>query len=264
MFAVASALVVIGCAISSAQGPMLRSRVDKFAHRHDLTVTAANGSAVIRYLATTRRWRAAGVAGGYLVPLAATLPASGVRLDAQSLLAGWFAGALAAEARLAWISRTPAPERATVTRRPTDYLPGAVWALVPLAAAADIAIAAVMVASGAFTTAAAVRAGVGLAVAGLTALAQRAVLRRPGLLPADHAGDDLLDADNAIRSRSLHVLSAAGATLVFYCALGQFNASEHTLLLFTVDVTVTVVGCAVAIRPWRGSRRGVAPLGRTA
>ena len=46
---------------------------------------------------------------------------------------------------------------------------------------------------------------------------QARVLRRPQ--PVD--APDVIAANDAIRSRSLHVLTGGGATLVLYCLLGQ-------------------------------------------
>lgn len=61
-------------------------------------------------------------------------------------------------------------------------------------------------------------------------------------------------ADNAIRSRSLHAVTASGTTLVLYCALGQ----ALTVLGSSDLVLVVTLAGAVAV-PWFGWRLATAP-----
>src|SRR5262249_514282 len=112
-------LIVVGLiafgATVSVYGPVARSRVRRFAQRQRLLITAANGNAVIVYLAVTRRWRAAGLATGLAISIAWSLRDNAVRLNALTLFAGWFVGALIAEAR---IVRRPPGERRQASLTP--------------------------------------------------------------------------------------------------------------------------------------------------
>src|SRR5262245_37142806 len=49
-----------------ASGPVTRVRLERFAGRQRLEITPTNGDQVIAYLATTRRWRVAGLVTGLL------------------------------------------------------------------------------------------------------------------------------------------------------------------------------------------------------
>src|SRR3954451_14965315 len=91
-------LVLAVIAGFTASGPVSRARVERFARRQFLVVTAANGDPIIRYLATTRRWRVAGIVSGYLLAATVSLTVGGIGSSAViALFAGWFAGALVAE-----------------------------------------------------------------------------------------------------------------------------------------------------------------------
>src|SRR5436190_15376687 len=65
-------------AVNSAYGPVARHRVALFARRQRLIITVANGEQVIRYLATTRRWRAAGIGGGLVISFWRSFPNGGL------------------------------------------------------------------------------------------------------------------------------------------------------------------------------------------
>src|SRR5688500_8851547 len=103
MLAILAVLIFLlgSIAIGAAGGPVSRTRVEPFARRQRLTITAANGDHVIRYLATARRWRAAGATAGILASVTAALPQGQLRVDFFLLFAGWFLGALVAEFRVA-------------------------------------------------------------------------------------------------------------------------------------------------------------------
>jgi DNA-binding transcriptional regulator YhcF (GntR family) len=146
--------------------PVSRARVERFAQRHQLVVTADNGQRVIDYLATIRRWRAVGLAAG--------------------LAAG-----------LTWHVR-----QQTIAAATCVALIVAVSLSVPVGRVAWGRASSLLVAA--------------LAVTAAVWLAQRQVLTRGQPVTAP----DLIQADNAIRSRSLHALSGSGTALALYCALG--------------------------------------------
>jgi uncharacterized membrane protein len=251
-------------------GPVDRARFERFVTRTGMPVTATNGEQVIRYLATTRRWRTAGLAAGSVAAVLWALPAREVTVNVLVLLAGWFVGALVAEARVAHLHPDGRRRAALLLRRrPTDYLPAMVWRALPLSLAAHT----VVVAGGLATLSyeyglwepwhwltepgAALPwalAPVPLLVA--VRLVQRQVLYRPQ--PA--VAPDVTAADDAIRSRSLHVLSACGAAVIAYCSLVYLaevrlylSGGAATLVDWLVligFVAVPAVGWAVAIRRW--------------
>lgn len=248
----ATLLTVVWLAVTAsvAGGPVARVRLATFARRHDLVITPANGEQVIHYLATTRRWRAAGLTAGFIASVAWALPQQRVHVNFLALFAGWFAGALVAEARVAHLASGERRAASLVPRRMEDYRSGLLSALLPASVAVSLAIAAASLAAGSglagvagAETAGSSLAGPAVASAGGPSLAgalwlavalvvasgvrviERRVLHRPQPL----APPDQLAADDAIRSRSLHVLAAGGATLVFYCVLGQLAALRPAL-----------------------------------
>jgi hypothetical protein len=219
-------LVVGGVLVAVAGEPVSRTRVDRFARRERLVITPGNGNHVIRYLATTRRWRIAGLGAGIAASVLHYLP-NEVRLDASIIFAGWFAGALMAEVRVDHLRHGARRAALVRARRANDYVGRATWALGPVSA-----VVAVLAAGATLAGAATGRAdpdgsavawlpiAIGIAVA--VRLVQRRVLRRPQPL----APDDVIAADNAIRSRALHVLSAGGAALVLLCVSAQVAAAS--------------------------------------
>jgi hypothetical protein len=158
---------------------------------------------------------------GLLISLAWAWRQGGLRVDFLALLAGWFAGALVAEFRLA---RRPAgPRRAAslAPRVPGAYLSRFVWAFLPAAALLSLALAGlalIPVLSGQQPNLPVLAlCGVAIALTAAVLVVQRSVLHRPQPVEAP----DVVAADDAIRSRSLHVLAGGGTTLVLYCVLGQ-------------------------------------------
>lgn len=208
-------------AASLGYGPVSRSRLEAFARLHRLPVTADNGNQVIRYLAVTRRWRCAGLGAGAAAAVAWSLPFQRVTVSSLALVAGWFAGALAAELHLARTVRGQRRAAWLRSRTPRDYVGVFVWWL-PAAGALALGVP--------WALAATVRAleqpgawpsGAGT-IGGLLVLGGALLIRRRILLRAQPpAAPDVVDADDAIRSRSLHVLSAAAFVLAVFCAAGE-------------------------------------------
>src|SRR5690349_7783409 len=91
-------------------GPVSRERLERFARRQALVLTPGNSGLVTEYLATTRRWRATGLAAGILLTVAWSLRDNRVTINAMIAFASWFVGALVAEFRVA--SLEPGARRA--------------------------------------------------------------------------------------------------------------------------------------------------------
>lgn len=210
-------------AVRALRGSVSRRRVEEFAKLHSLEVTAANGNQVIAYRATTRRWRTAGLLFGVGIQV---LAGAAFTIQFWWVLAGWFAGAVVAELRVAHLGRAPRAAASLARRQIADYLPAVGRWAVPTAVAVCLATAlinalrshsdqSIEVGPLALWTA------LGVAVGALTLASQRYVLRRP----QPRVEPDRLAADDAIRSRSMHVLAGAGMTLVLYCVLGQLIAA---------------------------------------
>lgn len=253
------------------QAYVARERVERFAARQSLTVTTGNGAQVIRYLATTRRWRASGLMVGIALSVAWDLPHGRWQVNFLPAFAGWFVGALIAEGRVAHLALGARRAASLLPRRPSAYLPGGYWWLVPGAGIATLAATVAGAASRWWGRPVPAWPTVGWAVAGFAIavtvrLIQRSVLRRPQPV----AAPDVLAADDAIRSRSLHVLAGGGTTLLLYCAFGQLGALATTmphprplngLLNFGLFAT-PLFGWYVATRRWPtgGRPRPPAPV----
>ncbi len=126
----------------AADRPVSRHRVQRFASRHDIEVTADNGRQIIAYLATTRRWRAAGLVGGLTAYALIDLRHNRISVNIAYLVAGWFLGALAAEVRVAGLftgrraaSLAPRTLDLYLSRLSRRALPGSALAFLVLAAA---------------------------------------------------------------------------------------------------------------------------------
>src|SRR4051794_29594931 len=140
--------VIVGVAALECSGPVSRKRLERFAQRQCLDITAANGDQIIRYLATTRRWRVTGFAAGYVLSILATVLVHQVgSLGFLVLFAGWFTGALVAEVRVAHLAHGPRRIASVQPRLPRSYLSRPAWALVPTAAGLAVAVAAASVAA---------------------------------------------------------------------------------------------------------------------
>jgi len=222
-----AALTVVIRAVARARYGVSRQRVETFARRQGLQVTVSNGPLIIDYLAVTRRWRTAGVLIAVLVAVVWSAAGHQLSLEFVNVLAAWFLGAVAAEWAIAGPRPTGPRAASLVPRRLTDYV-RRVPARVPYVAATlsvAIAGAAAVASPVAPPLVSAPRWQIGgIAVAAVLSVAavwavQRRVLHRPQ--PLDAA--DVVAADDAIRSRSLHVLLGAAIALSIYCVAWQCN-----------------------------------------
>src|SRR5688572_32767433 len=110
------ALLVVG---TYAFGPVSRERLERFARRQFLVVTVDNGNQVIRYLATTRRWRTAGFTAGALASVWSEPTSHAVLpVGAFVIFVGWLLGAVIAEARVARLAHQPVRSASLRPRRP--------------------------------------------------------------------------------------------------------------------------------------------------
>lgn len=233
---VASAVLLVGavCLLDLLATPfqrVSRARVEKFARRQSLFISVGNGPLIIRYLATTRRWRGGCLLitalASVLVPLAAQMfwplhPLWQPRLSSVTLFAGWFVGAVIAEWRVS--AAAAAGRRRAAVLEPrllADYVrrPSRVVPTVACGALAAFEVFALgFVLARHRNGLVPVSGWVALtAVAGtLLALVGRRVLLRP----QRQAGADLIAADDAIRSRSLHVLAGCALAIAGYLGTG--------------------------------------------
>jgi hypothetical protein len=248
---VAVAFVVVMVHFSG--GPMSRARVETFARRQRLTVTTDNGNQVIRYLAVTRRWRVAGFVGGFLASQLTAPDQMILYFGFIPLFAGWFLGALIAEVRVSHLSYGRLRAASLQPRRLRHYLRPTALAAVPVAAAVSLAIgvgtavaAALDAAAPDWTAWAWLSLGLG------TAAAVRTVQLRIVGRPQPLADPDVLAGDDAIRSRSLHVLSGGGAALVLLIALTQLGAAHvgGSVAEQTVEAVQALGTFVVALIGW--------------
>jgi hypothetical protein len=249
-------LVLVVAGVLTAQ-PVSVERLARFAHRHAVMLTDENRHLAVRYLATTRRWRTAGVVVGVVISAAYTWWHDR-RMDwsALGMFAGWFVGAIIAEWRLNLPTSGGRRVASLVPRRLRDYLrpwalciPIGVWALIFGVAFRGFAEGPewplvwgplALVATGV------VIVGVG-----------RHVLNR-----AQPAGaPDLVAVDDALRSRSLHVLAGSAVAIGGYLAsivigyLAQWGRGFDTGWLSSWSavglLACPLVGVAIATAPTR-------------
>lgn len=242
------ALKLLTATAKAIVGEVPRDRVEQFARLHSLPITAGNGNQVIVYRATTRRWRTSGFAAGIAIQVAIKGPHF---LDAGWVFVGWFVGAAVAELRVAHLDRGPHASASLTPRRLADYLPRAGRFAVPGTMGLCVLTTGYCVAdhhahpSGDLKSVAAWAAlGLGVGLVALTA--QRLVLRRPQPM----AEPDQLAADDAIRSRSMHVLAAAGMVLAGTCIGSQLEAADILHHDRIADIFNTMVGFGLPIAGW--------------
>jgi hypothetical protein len=275
-----AAVLVPGVALVAtyADGTVTRARLERFARRQRLSISVGNGNHVIRYLATTRRWRQAGFAGGVILSQFAAPPRSIIYFNAIVIFVGWFVGALIAEVHVAQLEYGPVRLASLQPRRPDQYLGRLAWMLVPVAAAVSLLTGAGTAVADANGWAQPNRARVIALVAAALVLAvliraiQHRVLRRPQPL----AAPDIVEADDAIRSRALHVLAGGGTALVLFLVnnqLGEIHPTTSTYadairsLQGVATYVIAVVGWLVATSTWLppgATRRASGPAAGTA
>ena len=234
-------------------GGVSRSQLARFARRQRLEITPTNGPQVIRYLAHTRRWRAAGAIVGVIASVAAGLPGGRVNVNFIALFAGWFIGALAAEVRMA---RGPIGTRRVASLHPRTfhrYVGRLTWLLLPAALTAAVAVAAVAIPHGHV-----VRQVVTLFLALGITIATMIIRGRVIGRGQPHLAPDALAADEAIRSRSLHVLCGGGAALVLMCVASE--VASPALATF-VTFAAAILGWSVGTSRFAVRASVPAPIG---
>jgi hypothetical protein len=203
-------VAVVGVAlIAFSLRPVSRARLERFARRQVLPITIANGPVVIDYLATTRRWRVCGFVAGLLVSFGVGFTQRSSSSGGAAALVGWFLGALVAEWRTDSRRAEPARRSALlVARRFSNYLPPAILVMSAVVWAGATALGVWVVArQHAPALAVIVDLCAVLVVTPVIWLIGRRIIGRPQAVSAP----DVLAADDALRSRSLHVL--AGCTV---------------------------------------------------
>jgi hypothetical protein len=243
-------------------GRVSRGRLERFASRQALPITADNGNLVIHYLATTRRWRSAGLLAAAAIFTTLSVQLGGFSINLLELFGGWFVGAVVAEWRVA--SAVAGTRRAArlVPRRSRDYLrwPARVLPTAAFAICGGVAIVdAIGAVNGQHAVWGQLVPWVLVTVAGLALVyaVQFHVLTRPQPVVAPDVGA----ADAAIRARSLQVLAgsavaAAGlpaASLIHtlqiaYPHLGAGGIDDVSGLMFLVAL---IVGRVLAYAPVR-------------
>jgi hypothetical protein len=214
LFPLALVLVIGGF----AAGPVRRRRLVGFARRQNLVVTPTNGERVIRYLAVTRRWRTAGVMLGITLPALVSiirqhLHGGTVGFNFGEMFAGWFVGALIAELRLSVLPSGPRRAAALRRRTPWRYMGRAGWAVLGLAFVGLVVATAIRAIRDGATIVGFVPLSFAVIAVGVVVFVARRVVDRP----QPHLPDDELAADEAIRSRSIHVLCGSGIAVTMLC-----------------------------------------------
>lgn len=226
---IALLVAAVGFLLTIPFQDVTRARVERFAWRQRLPITVDNGPAVIAYLATTRRWRGCGI----LATVAGTALAYTLRIipsghyNTFTLVVGWFIGAVIAEWRVN--ARAADPGRRTASLLPrtgSDYLAGWVRWSTRVVLTLTLAVELGAVIAGHDRSSAALLLALTVAATSGLWLGSRRILNRP----QPDAAPDVLAADEAIRSRSLHVLSGSAIVLASW-----FGSLTTTLLVPVTD-----------------------------
>lgn len=252
---VASFAAAAAVAVTRAFTDVRRARVERFARRQWLVITPDNADLVIEYLATTRRWRATGLLAAVVAVAEYSALRGGVlRLDFAAAFVGWFAGALAAEWRVGARREDTATRRAALApRHLTRYVPAVSRFVAALAVTLLVAVTALAVADAVTEprrTWIITQIAVTVMVMLMVVLAGRRVLRRPQ--PAGPA--DLLAADEAIRARSLCVLT--GSTIAIAGYLSAWLAAtldSADVAVFVSDSARPVIAIGAVLLPLIGA-----------
>lgn len=235
-----------------ADVPVRRARLGRFALRYGLTVTPANASHLVSYLALTRRWRAAGAVAGTTAFVVHGLQHQSIGISIGHGLAGWFAGAIVAELRAVGpvgTRRVANLDRRTVGRYASTN------ARLGLAAASALCVlvAAATAVTGIFDRYPLVPLIAGTMLPLLVLGVSRAVAVR-----SQPAGSpDVIAADEAIRRNAVQALHAAAITLMLYAAVGPiiFVLAGSSAVMALVLTLVAMAG--IPLLGWR-----IGPVGR--
>lgn len=265
------AAVPVFIALRFMTAPTTAARVARFARRHRVGLMPGSEPYVVAYLSHTRRWRTAGVLGGYLVGLASALPQERIALEFLPLLTGWLVGAVVAEFRF----RFRAPLGPGLGAAPADaVVPGWVLRVPHAVAATSVGVTALVLAFGRADE----RSGHVLAW-GTGAVACAAVVAATNRYVVDRlAGslDAVTTAERAVAGHAVGAITAVGAAVAVSCLAHEtvvardefFNAAATAVdgigLLWTVGVLVIAWLIAAAARGGAAadSVRGTRPLAR--
>jgi hypothetical protein len=233
-FAISVLGLIVALVVGQSWGPVSRGQLTRFAQRQHLTITPGNGEPVIRYLAHTRRWRGAGVILGAGASVAISAQYNAVGITGWMLMAGWFAGAVVAEVRLA---RGPAGPRRVSSLRPRThhaYVGMLTWYAVP---AALLGSGVTVLVSGHRSDQIPLLFAAAVVVTATLIIRTRVLDRAQPQLPEDAAA-----ADDAIRSRSLHALCGGAVALVTQAIGVQCVIVANTQLAFVFAYGGPVLG----------------------
>jgi hypothetical protein len=239
--------LIVALVVGQCWGPVSRGQLTRFARRQRLTITPGNGEAVIRYLAHTRRWRGAGVIIGACASVAISFEDDAVGITGWMLLAGWFAGAIIAEVRLA---RGPAGPRRVASLQPRThqaYVGVLTWYAVP---AALLGSAVTVIISGRRLD------QIPLVLAATVVVTATLIIRARILHRAQpHLPDDAAAADDAIRSRSLHALCGGAVALATQAIGVQCIIAGNSQLAFVFAYGGALLGWSVGTATFDTRRR---------
>ncbi|MCK2221392.1 hypothetical protein MF672_047455 [Actinomadura sp. ATCC 31491] len=193
---------MIPIAGASANSPLHRKDAERYARRQSALITPANGTAILRYLQVTRRWRWMGAAGGLaLLPLAGAPGSSS--LGPYLPLTGWLLGALAGELAL---GRHRSGRRRPLGLRILPPVLTVTWTSCALFACGT-AVSALVAAPGSWPA----------AVAALVVVAAvQATVRGLHRWPVPQGPADLVGAELGTRSRSARSMVAAGSAVAVW------------------------------------------------
>jgi hypothetical protein len=267
-----SGWVIFGASLVAAAIGLVRTlispsdqRVAGWASRHEFALTDTNRTVVARYLRTTRSLQIAGATIGWsATPLYIGLLGRPFPLGDSWVvlaLAGYLLGTVCAEALFLAQRRPSGPMRAAmlVPRTQADYIPAAaIWAIRALPAV-TVALAVAYAVVPKDPQRAADPGFPSLAVAAVLAIAFAVaidwLLRTIVARSQPATASDVLAADDAIRSSSMHALSAAGvAVLLLSAGWGLFSVGTVTsiTLLSQVLPWCAVVCDVIALMAWVG------------
>lgn len=196
-----------------------------FAVAHGVALTPANESLMAAYLDRSWRWRLTGAVLGAVLPL-------GTRIPGLEMLGGYLVGALAAELTQSRLRRAAQPTATLAPRLLPDYLSrGILRALRTTAVVAVALVPIYLVLPARVSVTDNPQLLVGCVLAVIAAAGVEAGLRLIVNRPQPAADPDLLAADDAIRSASIHASAGAGLAIVLLLV-----ATELWALGFGTDV----------------------------